>query len=269
MKHVIFAILFALGFVVGTAAQGAWGPRGCSVEQAALFTGWSGNAYFTDGKLTGYYRDTEWYPYTEGFGYGAATTPPWVKVTGACKCGVCKCKTCRCGDQTAAGFLFGVEASRLHKDGRNRYSITGRPVQRHEALAALQLQDDSAKPFVTFIGTGATQAATAFQSLPAAQTARVHGYDAGHWATQCGFVNGSPMVYVQDAKGAVLYRKDNPPIADVVNEVRKAQPDYNPAHDPNGQAPTISLNQLFSSIPAYVWGIVGGVLALLFARRNS
>ena len=50
---------------------------------AEPFTGWTTKGdfqyYFAKGKLIAALRGDLYYPYTEGMGYGAPTTPPWVK----------------------------------------------------------------------------------------------------------------------------------------------------------------------------------------------
>lgn len=238
MRH--FLIGFVIGFV-GTAlfymagcgtVHAAWGPNGCATVVAQ-----------------------------------EPISAPHAK-SAKCKCDPCNCKApCKCGQ---AQVFFGVDRTMLKRDGKNHYHVNGREVQKHEAIAALTLTDDSAKPFITFIGDGRDALVKAFLATPEASRCRVNAYDAGDWHVTGGFVTtGKPTVYVQSPKGAVLYRGDNPTLEVVQREARKAQPDYDPSKDPSGVVPTTDYVAIVTNYAKehsgflFFVGMVGVVLLII------
>lgn len=271
--------------------RAGWGLGGCAtsatvvapVPSSVPFTGWSqrkGVWYFYDrGKqVSGYnpdtkaYRKYDWLTET----WGEPETPPWETTTcrcgGICTCDPCKCVDCKCAKpaEKADKPLFGVEVDKLHKDGITRHYFKGQQVPRQEAIAALKLADDSTKPYVTFIGQNREQLAQAFATTAEATKCRVNSYAADSWYAKPGFVtNGTPTVYVQNAKGEVLYRGDHPSLETVVSEVRKAQPDYDPAKDPNGVSdPFAGLVKLFKDLPPIAYLAIGLGLAFLIFKKG-
>jgi hypothetical protein len=198
-----------------------------------------------------------------------------------CACPRCTCQdSCKCkknGEKcnpecscTGKHFFFGVQAEKIHRD-RPRHYINGKEVERHEVLNALRLADDSKKPYVTFIGEGRDKPLAQFLQTPEAQKCRIQSYPSDAWeVSRVGFkVDGKPTIYIQNPCGEVLCRFDADPGPDkLVQEVRKAQPDYDPSRDPNGQGFGINLNSL-KNIPASVWTLGGLGLLLLLQRKKA
>ena len=132
------------------------------------------------------------------------------------------------------------------------------------------MADDRKKPFVTFIGKGRDKPLAEFLKTPEAQKCRVQSYAADAWeVSRVGFkVDGKPTIYIQNPSGEVLCRFDADPGLDkLVQEVRKTQPDYDPAKDPNGQGWGIDFASL-KNVPASVWTL-GSLGLLLFLQRKK
>lgn len=270
MKRV--PIILTIGLVL-SAPAGVWGGlvkcwgssglTAVAVEAVpSTYTGWDlqngTNYYFRNGKLVAGYVDGIYRTYTHGVGWSEPTTPPWKDA---------KIKSTPKAVDCTKGFLFGVQADRLQKDGDNHYSLTGRPVTRETALNAIQLADDSAKPYITFIGEGGAQLATVFLNTPIAQKCRVHSYAADAWEVTGGFkTDGKPTVYVQNPKGEVLARLDHPTVETVTAEARHAQPDYDASKDPTGGS--ADALAFVKKVPTWAW-IVGGAFVLILLKRNS
>jgi hypothetical protein len=191
---------------------------------------------------------------------------------------------------------FGVQLDKLKCDGTldregDSYSTESGPVTKQEAVRLLggrqsvegegdRLIDDSAKPWLTVIGTP-DQRRQVLADLDAApqlagvkDAIRVKAYSPTDWAVKdAGFVTtGQPTIYVQDAGGKVLHRQDSyhgPGLLAVAIQntgaIRKADPNYRPANDPNA-------NDAFSGLgplgPVIVPGALGAVLILLLLREQ-
>ena len=272
MKTYLLALSLLL--IPGTTFA-AWGPGGCATVVAPVSEKWvkvqgTEFALYKNGVQIGnydshsdvyraLYRDGTWGPVVHGkFG------PRERSRTDACKCNSCNCTPCKC---EAPKQFFGVDSTKLHKDGVTRHYLNGRQVPRAQALAALELTDDSARPFVTFIGQGREAICKAFLATPESAKCRVNSYDANDWHVTGGFVTGgTPTVYVQNTKGEVLYRGDHPPVEVVQAEARKAQPDYDATKDPSGQPDPLAV---FKNLPGYVWVLISVVAVLFIMRRKD
>lgn len=268
-----FAFLLALSAFTPQPLLAAWGPQGCA-PVGRTFTATAPTSEWQEYQGCYYHytngvQDAGYDPQTKVFRtyrngvWSKPLTPPWAK-TAKCKCDPCECGDCKCGEH-----LFGVDTSQLHHDGAPRYSVNGSRVTRAEALAAVQLADDSLKPFVTFIGAGREALAKAFASTPEASKVRVNSYDADAWQVKdSGFkTTGAPTVYVQNAGGEVLYRADSDPgLEKLITEVRKADPSYDPSKDPTG---SFNFAQIFKSVPPPVWYVAGLFGALLLFRKKA
>ena len=250
-------------------ALAAWGSNGCGAvaptDYEWRYVSYAETALYRNGKQIGnynyesdVYRDLQsngtWGPVVRGkFG---------CKCGGICRCDPCDCVDCKCGNDKP---FFGVDSTKLCRDGVCRHYLNGKQVPRHEALAALQLSDDSTKPFVTFIGEGRESLVNAFKETPESTKCRVNSYPADSWYVKPGFVTqGKPTVYIQNSKGEVLYRGDNPSLETITTEVRKVDPSYDPSKDPNGG---VSLD-IKKYLPYLPYGVLGVVAMLLFTKRN-
>src|SRR5579859_17326 len=141
MKQILVSFSFIVGFFIGTYAQAAWGPGGCAavVAEVPRFE----VKYANSTELAVYYNGVQ----IGNFNYKT-------KVFRSFDAGVWGPETKIKTTQYGTGQFFGVESAKLHKDGVTRHYINGKRVARQEAVAAIRLADDSAKPFITFIGDG-------------------------------------------------------------------------------------------------------------------
>lgn len=147
-------------------------------------------------------------------------------------------------------ILTGVDEAQLEADRRVPFSIKGRAVTRAEAFEAVEkgLPDDRHKLRLTAFGTPAQCDAFLRDVQPLAGDVVVQAYRPDDpMVVGLGFARGEPAVYLQrppdqpGGKGPVEYRWESNPgreaIAAKVEEVRKRDPKYDPARDPNPKQP--------------------------------
>jgi hypothetical protein len=170
--------------------------------------------------------------------------------TASCDCGAsCRCADgkpccdgCRCivkGQAFPRWMTHGTDPEKIAP--REEYRVGGKVVSRDEALQALQsggLSDDSQKLRLTVIGSD-DERKKVLTALPPDVKERclVKSYAPDHWAMKgAGFkTDGHPTVYVQAPDGQVLHRQDG--ADNLVAAVRKADPNYDPAKDPDLRKP--------------------------------
>jgi hypothetical protein len=288
------------------ASAASWGPRGCAPQgavaplalrqlpapaRAAVPDGWKVHpqkacqyVLWQGGKAAGLWCSErhQFWPWDADTGaWGAACTPP-VAVPAGAPAGACA--WCQEAPEDPVRLNFGLNPDKLLHDGEERYSVNGRPVTRdrvREALEAGGLEDDSKKLRLTLIGPEADrkQVLADLEAHPSLRPLRpgllVQAYPPDHWAVKdAGFLTtGKPTIYVQAPSGKVLHRQDGYRGPEKMAEaIRKADPNYNPARDPdlNRQVtppvPDIDLSKL----PRWAWTLAGGagVLLLLFLLNH-
>jgi hypothetical protein len=148
------------------------------------------------------------------------------------------CDRCRCifkGATLPRWMTHGTDPEKIAP--REEYRLSGQVVTREEAFKALQaapLSDDSQKLRLTVIGS-AEERKKVLAALPQDVKDRclVKEYAPDHWSVKnAGFkTDGHPTVYVQAPDGKVLHRQDD--ADNVAQAVRKADPNYDPAKDPD------------------------------------
>jgi hypothetical protein len=173
---------------------------------------------------------------------------------------------------------FGVDSARL-AHGDDRYLINGRQVTREDALRAVgssNLADDSHKPRLTVIGSEADRQRVLadFEAAPLAEWRPklvLHAYAPDHWhVAKAGFkTDGKPTIYLQRADGVVMHRQDDysggAPV--LAQAIRKADPNYDPAKDPNANKPTPApgapdwINGLLAKLPVPPWVAAAAIAA--------
>jgi hypothetical protein len=178
---------------------------------------------------------------------------------------------------------FGVDTDKLGVD-QCKYKINGRPAQRDEVIQLLQkgsLQDDSTKLRLVVIGPEADRKPvvadlTANSELAGATRNMIcQAYDPAHWhVAQAGFITtGHPTIYLlkplANGKGQVLHRQDDYQggAPALVQAIRKADPAYNAAQDPDKRK-TDLLGIDLSKIPVWAW-MLGAVAILIYFRSNK
>lgn len=254
MRHVFLLLTLALLALPAPDSLGRWGAVTCApvvaqVPQAKLADGWHASAkhpgwhfWIFNGECTGWHEPaTGKYQAvldSKAGKLGPVIDPPWQRQA--------------VGDMED-WMTHGVDRSKLSDARVERVTINGREVTRDVALDAIgkpEIPDDGAKLRATIIGTEAECGAVWKDVLthPALAEAREkyvwQSYPPGHWALRPGFIqSGHPTIYFQAApdkpggSAKVLLRLDSYPGALALAEaVRKADPNYDPAKDPNGQA---------------------------------
>jgi hypothetical protein len=180
-----------------------------------------------------------------------------------------------------------VDLDKLSQGDCN-YKINGQHCQREEIVQALQksnLADDSAKLRLVIIGPDAARKKVLddLHNNPAlAQLTRdyiIQDYPPDHWHVKdAGFkTDGQPSIYLQapepDGKGKVLHRQDDYAGPDqLATALRRADPNYTPAADPNLTRQTITwkeLQTLLQSVPLPLWLLVGVVLYFIYKHNTK
>lgn len=205
--------------------------------------------YLEDAAKSPTTRQTEATPTPEG---GRSATPP------APKAGICDCDNCpdgcKCGCPGGLGKprdngprpKFGVEREKL--DDREKFALSGREIDRAEALNALEgltdIPDDAGKVRLTVIGSAAARKTVLedLKSAPALAYWRdqfvVQGYSPDYWRVKDGGFKTpatltDAVVYVQKPDGTVLWRQDTyrgP--EELAGNLRDKVPGYDPLKDP-------------------------------------
>jgi hypothetical protein len=138
---------------------------------------------------------------------------------------------------------YGVDPSRIHKG--QRYTANSAEAAHFVREAQAKVDGRTDRCYVTVIGSASERKPVAddWRSNPAFDAYRervwFQEFDRGEWqvADDLGFqAKGKPSVLVQKSDGEVLlrsnsYRGPRP----IVNALRKADPNYNPSHDPTDQ----------------------------------
>jgi hypothetical protein len=268
----LLQIILLGGFFWPSVSRAGWdsgcGPVG-PVVQADRWTFFNGCWYLYRGnvQVAGYDPETKIYrTYDATTGaWGAPQTPPWAP----CSINAPKAE--------AIEQNFGVDRAKI--TGHNRYTLNGREVAKEQIDQALigkdTLADDSAKLRLTIIGNDAERKAVLddLQSNPALAPLKdslvVQNYVPTDWATRPGFVTvGHPTIYLQAPDGKVLYHRDDYQQGPqgLAGAVRKAQPSYDPAKDPNGNPLPLKIN--WGDLEPYAPLGVLGVLAVIAAAAN-
>jgi len=168
---------------------------------------------------------------------------------------------------------YGIDLSKINRD--KSYSVAGQATSKDEAFKRVEgsLNDDSKKNFLTVIGSkeDCERVKKDLEQHPAlkeiAKNVHLHCYGPNDPMVQAGFVtNGSPTIYCQQAGSSkVLHRQDSYEGPEKLAEaLRRADPKYNPAADPNLNDPLSSLKQ----IPPVFW-LVAGIAALVFFSQKK
>jgi hypothetical protein len=171
---------------------------------------------------------------------------------------------------------FGVDRDR-RKDC-TPYSINGRACSRGEAWDSVtsgQLPDDKDKLRLTVIGPEAecrrvlADLETSPLLAPYKDRFVTQEYRPGEWpVTGAGFKAGpGTTIYLQKPDGKVLHRQDDyaDGAAGLATAVRKADPTYDAAKDPDLRKPQPILPGL-PDLPWYVWAAGAFALYLLFKK---
>lgn len=149
-----------------------------------------------------------------------------------------------------------------------RFTLSGREVSREQALAALQdgLPDDSALPRLTAVGVDRSRLLADLGPLAAGL--RIQVYRGGEWAVSAARGFG-PGVVVQDAAGAVLYRRADYDAPELLRRL-KGEPDPAPVTPDAPASPAaIPTSDPYDprAVPPWAYVLVGAT-GLHLARRR-
>jgi hypothetical protein len=220
-----------------------------------------------------------WIPSTNTFrwykngAWSEAVTPPWEGD---------QARGGKADDQIDPPVFFGVDRDKISSG--ERYRIGDREVTKHEAIEQLgaasgTIPNDAANLRLTVIGSEEDRHhvlddLTKSPALaPWKDRLVVQDYGPTDWAVAgVGFVtSGKPNLYVQHPDGKVLLRLDEYPGPEALAEaLRKADPNYRPDQDPNGQPkpqPTDASGS--SGLPSLLYWLAGAGLLLLIRKRSS
>lgn len=187
-------------------------------------------------------------------------------------------------------FNQGINLAELHQFTRTGppNSINGNAAS-YESVAKriASLADDSAKPHLTLVADTKAQNDKVLADIaasPLLQPLREHwriqafSRDQPTWpmAQVAGFKVGSPAIYFQALDGKVVHRQDAYDGAEKLADVeRLADPNYDPAKDPNVLQPKpapgpLLKNVNLADVPGWLWGVAAGVaILLLFPARRQ
>jgi hypothetical protein len=171
--------------------------------------------YYREGILVGCWLERERTWFSRRDGRWVKEVPPWVE---GCACGCSKCtagcdckKGCSCGDNACTCFVqnFGLDLAHMAAGKQPRYRVGGKPCAKRDMMAAM-VEDDSAKPRLTIIGSKEERAKVLSVLPPEASGYVVKAYDPKDWAVaRAGFkTDGHPTIYLQAPDGTVLHRQD-------------------------------------------------------------
>lgn len=191
-----------------------------------------------------------------------------------CVCGCNEGKVCECNGPAvkveAAEPLFGVVDEK--REGKDGYKLTGKPVSRYQALAAIEkdLPDDKLKLRLTFIGSPADtkRAKDRLKGSDIESSLIVQAYTPDNWAVKdVGFqLVGSPVVYLQSSDGKVLHKQDND--EGMVEALRKRILPLSPL-SPNAPPGGKPLLDQLKALPLWIWLVAGGMLLLLLNKKKD
>jgi hypothetical protein len=222
-------------------------------------------ALWRDGRQLGNYRFStgEYFPRLAPGLWGVAEEPPYPPPT---------TERAYPAQREPDGTLnFGLVLDRMPSAGK--HLLNGREVTKEELLEAIgkpRVVDDSKWLCLTIIGPDAArrQVLNDLHSSPVLapwrERIKVQDYPPDHWAVRdAGFKSdGNPTIYCQAADGKVLHRQDDYRGPEALAEVlRKAEPTYQPAKDPD-------LNKSLTGVPLVVW-LAGAVLVLLLWKGDE
>jgi hypothetical protein len=173
---------------------------------------------------------------------------------------------------------FGVDLSKLGQ--REKYSVAGREVTRKQAFEILTqdgLIDDSRKLRLTVVGSDdlCKRVLNDLNTVQGLSELKDHllvqAYEPDEWPIKGLGMDG---VTVQappdkDGRGKVLFRLRNYDPNLLLIQLRKADPNRNPANDPDPARPLDSWVSQVKQLPGYVWLIGGACLYLLWTRRGE
>jgi hypothetical protein len=264
MRHFLLAAALLALPAAAPESRGGWPRGGCAPVGAPAFfpaaPEWewrlSADGSRADLYHFGQYHHTHFYPPEEKQpdpvvpAEAAKPKKPACDCCPTCGCGdACRCRDgkpccdgCKCivkGEALPRWMTHGTEPEKIAPS--EEYRVGGKVVSRDEAVKALrdaQLTDDSRKPRLTVIGSP-DERKEALAALPADLKEHwlVKEYEPDHWAVKgAGFkTDGHPTVYLQAPDGKVLHRQDD--ANNVTGAVRKADPTYDPAKDPDLRKP--------------------------------
>lgn len=216
---------------------------------------------FQHGVQVGGYRiSTGEYHRRYGVGsWGSAETPPFpvpaqyarartrkeCELRADCMCGCRDGNGCTCAVVAKDWQTNGVDGSKLSPA---RYSLTGKPCSRQDALDAVgtgTIPNDAALLRLTVIGSESDRAKVLADLAANGVAAKyvVNSYAPTDWhVASYGFVTaGTPSIYVQTPDGKVLHRQADYAggYASLVEALRKADPTYPPDKDPDLRKPVV------------------------------
>ena len=205
----------------------------------------------------------------------------------SCNCAVkpcgkpdCKCVMAGAVVESDGTLNFGLSRAPL----KPRRVHNGQEISRQQLFAALKanVPDESADLCLTLIGPKADREHVLFDlensPLLAAfkDKLKVQAYTPDHWAVKgSGFVtSGHPTIYCQAPDGKVLHRQDSYAGPEALAEaLRDANAAYDPAKDPNLNAPAIpglaEIGKLVESVPGWAWAIAALLVYLRFFHKEK
>lgn len=276
-------------------------------------------ALFRDGRQIGYWRQAErlYYPLSGGvFGEPTDKVPailpprfrkdcdcsPACSCGDACKCGNGKpcCNSCKCilrGESTRAESNYGVVAEKIVPGTRRLNGVDISRKTAFEVVKSAKLPDDKGKQHLTIISADTAKRKRVLDDLDTSADLGtwkakllVQDYSPDEWPLAPGFwTKGDPTIYVQADDGKVLHRQDdyNDGPAGLAKALRKADPSYDPAKDPDlrkaapqpapqpqpGPGPQpqpgpdpVPAPDSGKPVPPILWAVGGAAAALLLSR---
>lgn len=175
----------------------------------------------------------------------------------------------------------GVVQSELHRSGEQIWQGLHRATMRQAVEAIEAVPEYGRKPRIVVTGRDREKTVTDLHGLGFREKFLLHEYPPDHWHLRdrdgrpAFHVDGAPTLYVQGPDGGVIHRSDRPLSAEDLAALRKADPNYNPAKDPDLTKPKPSpapgpspLPFDPAKIPSGAWVLgVGLILFLILHRR--
>lgn len=176
---------------------------------------------------------------------------------------------------------FGLDRQRI--DGKTKYKFGDQEISYQEAMRLIEegIPDDANKLRVTVIGPEAERKrvvadldSQAF--APLKNLFIVQAYEPTNPMIQgLGFVTtGNPTIYVQKPDGTVMHRQDSyDGPSKLATAIRRADPNYNPANDPDLAQPPKPVGPGggfdLSRVPMWLWVVLGGSLLVLASNNKE